>query len=664
MPFLDKETPLRARIYIVALIALGLVVIVLSAWGVLAGNQSLWWLALLAFTVAGSVVPIRIPAAGRHQGVLVTWGDFFVFTAMVFFGSEVAVWLVTVDSGLANLRARNVIKTWGKAAFNICQAALTTFVAAQIFQALSEVYPWAIEGEPSLMATPLIVNLALTTVIFYVGNSAAIATAMALVTGKSIADVWKKNLLWTSVINVTGAMIAAVVRLTTQEGSQSGFLVVVGVSVIMLVTYYIYLDYRNRMGKLIQRSLFLQSILNSVSAYIAILDEEGRIIAVNQAWEAFAGQHRLVGPTGAEGENFIKMISEFPDSADQEVAQLTLDGIRETARSRDRIFSLEYSCSQDQDKFWFDLQVNRFMDDGRVRVVVEFADITRSKNLEEQLRHAQKMEAIGRLAGGVAHDFNNILTIISGYATFLQEALGEDPKLRKHVETILEASDRAGAVTRQLLAFSRKQVLEPQVVELNSLVADIEQLLRRLIGEDIELMTNLDPDAGKIRADPSQFAQVLINLAVNSRDAMPSGGQLRVETFSSHLTESDLKTMKMKLHAGDYACLRVRDTGDGMDREILDHIFEPFFTTKEKGKGTGLGLSTVYGIVKQSGGDIDVASVKGKWTVFEIYLPQVPEGVLQHPSLAAPLKARPAPGRSVVESSPPPLGEAPPEPTG
>ncbi|MEE8585776.1 MAG: ATP-binding protein, partial [Acidobacteriota bacterium] len=516
---------------------------------------------------------------------------------------------------------------------------------------------------PEINVLRLVFSLAIATLIFYLANSAAVATAMALVTGKSVRDVWRKNLVWTSLSNVTGALIAAVVVLKSREKPEEVFGLVALVSAIVFGTYYIYRGYLKRVEKLMQRSQFLQAILNSVSAYIAILDEEGKILAVNRSWEGFSGQHEVLGPMGSEGDNLPDLLSLWP-VPDSETAQTILEGIRRTACSQDSSYSREYCCGQEREKYWFHLQVSRFLDDGRVRVVVEFADVTRSKNLEEQLRHAQKMEAIGRLAGGVAHDFNNILTIISGYATFLQEALGEDPKLRKYVETILEASDRAGAVTRQLLAFSRKQVLEPQVVELNSLVADTEKLLQRLIGEDIELITLFDPDAGKIRADPNQFAQVLINLVVNSRDAMPSGGQLRVETSSTHLTESDLKTMKMKLHSGDYACLRVRDTGDGMDSEILDHIFEPFFTTKEKGKGTGLGLSTVYGIVKQSGGDIDVASVKGKGTVFEIYLPQVLEGILQHEPLAAPAKARPAPGRSVAEPSPRPLGQAPPEPAG
>ncbi len=671
MPFLDRDTPLAAKIYISCLITFGLAVISYSTVDVFLSwyDYSQHWLIilLLILTAAGSIFPIRIPAKGRHQGILVTWSDWFLFTAMLHFGPTIAVCLVAVDASLANLRVRSSIKTFGKAFFNICQMALVTFLATEFFF-------WVYGQKPILhleaasatvQAGTLLASLAWATLVFYVLNSAAVGTAMALVTGKSIWEVWKSNLLWTSLSNVTGASIAAIVvlygqELTNEDVYPKSFIVVV--LAIGLTTYYIYLVYRNRMEKLVQRSVFLQSILNSVSAYIAILDEAGKIIAVNRAWGAFSGRHQLIGPIGSEGENLVELLSNRPES-DADTAQLILEGIRQTARSRDSKFSMEYSCSQGQETYWFDLQVNRFLDDARVRVVVEFADITRSKNLEEQLRHAQKMEAIGRLAGGVAHDFNNILTIISGYATFLQEALGKDPKLSSHVDTILEASDRAGAVTRQLLAFSRKQVLEPQVVELNSLVADTEKLLRRLIGEDIELVTLFDPEAGRIRVDPGQFAQVLINLAVNSRDAMPSGGHLRVETSSTHLTHSDLKTMKMKLHSGDYACLRVRDTGEGMDREILDHIFEPFYTTKEKGKGTGLGLSTVYGIVKQSGGDIDVASVRGKGTVFEIYLPQVLEGVLQQELLDAPAKAGPAPGRPIVDPGPPPpLGEAPPEP--
>jgi signal transduction histidine kinase/CheY-like chemotaxis protein len=271
--------------------------------------------------------------------------------------------------------------------------------------------------------------------------------------------------------------------------------------------------------------------------------------------------------------------------------------------------------------------IGGFDEDGKLTQIKGYLyDITAHKRTEEQFWLAQKMEAIGRLAGGVAHDFNNLLSVINGYSDLAMHRLPKEHALQKDLSMVFQAGKKAESLTRQLLAFSRRQILQPRVIDLNSLINDLEKMLLRIIGEDIELITRIDSDLGAVKADPTQLEQVLMNLAVNSRDAMPQGGKLIIET-QNIVFSTDMVQERVTMSAGNYVMLAVTDTGGGMDEETRSNIFEPFFTTKEKGKGTGLGLSTVYGIIKQTGGYIWVYSEIDKGTTFKIYLPQVSEKV-------------------------------------
>ena len=362
-----------------------------------------------------------------------------------------------------------------------------------------------------------------------------------------------------------------------------------------------------------------RSVVEDAPYGIYQADDEGRFLRVNPALQRMLGY-----PTIEELQNA---------NLEREIFRRLEDfrGMRGTLHSQDEFKDLEFEWRKKEGTpITVRCSGRRVREENGHSAFHEvFAeDVTDKRVLEAQLRMAGKMEAIGRLSGGIAHDFNNLLGVMIGYSQLLKRKMPSEPNLLEYAEEIEKAGQRAASLTRQLLAFSRQQILTPTVLDLNTLVADMEKMLPRLIGEDIAVRIELGDGLGAVRADRGQVEQVIMNLAVNARDAMPSGGTLHVQTASRELDELYARDHP-GAKPGRYIMLGVRDSGVGMDRETITHIFEPFFTTKELGKGTGLGLATVYGIVKQSGGYIGVDSSPGQGACFQVFLPRVDEPVTQ-----------------------------------
>jgi two-component system, cell cycle sensor histidine kinase and response regulator CckA len=359
---------------------------------------------------------------------------------------------------------------------------------------------------------------------------------------------------------------------------------------------------------------FLRQVIDTNPNAIFVKDWEGRYVLANVATAELFGTtvESLIGKRDADFNLRNEEVERF------------LQYDREVMTTQRAAFIPEEPLTNgnNSETRWFQtVKVPLRSADGKNQQVLGVAtEITQRKQLEEQFRQAHKMEAVGRLAGGVAHDFNNVLTIIRAQTEFLLADLPSDDARRADVLEIQSAADRAAAFTRQLLAFSRRQLLQPEVLDLNSVITGMEMMIRRLVGEDVVVLSKLRPDLPRVWADPSQLQQVLMNLAVNSRDAMPNGGSLLIETGLVELDEHYPK-QHPSARPGVHIVLAVTDTGCGMDHPTRSRIFEPFFTTKEPGKGTGLGLSTVYGIVKQSGGHIWVYSEVGRGTTFKLYFP-------------------------------------------
>ena len=443
--------------------------------------------------------------------------------------------------------------------------------------------------------------------------------------------------LWASAILVTLILTFGIVSFvvptlrlageSTEDAQLSN--VVRGLVALVLVfdVYIIYQQlqiYRFR-RRLLQREELFRLITENAADMIAVVDAQGKRLYNSPSYQ------KVLGYTSEELRSSSPFEQIHPDDR-AEVEQAAQEALRAGLGRR-----IEYRMRH-KDGSWRYLESTAsaiLSAEGKVeQFVIVNRDITARRQLQEQFHQAQKMEAVGRLSGGIAHDFNNLLGVITGYSEILQEKFEPNHPLQTCVDEVLGAARRAADLTRQLLVFSRQQVLEPRVLDLNAVVSDMEKMLRRLIGEDIEFTTILDPGLGRVKADASQIEQTIMNLAVNARDAMPQGGRLTIESSNKEIDTAFARSHSFPVKQGPYVLVSVADTGVGMDSVTQTRIFEPFFTTKEKGKGTGLGLSTVYGVVKQSGGYIDVSSEPGRGTTFRFYLPRVEEAI--EPKKAAP----------------------------
>jgi PAS domain S-box-containing protein len=377
-------------------------------------------------------------------------------------------------------------------------------------------------------------------------------------------------------------------------------------------------EYRLGRERLEKNDTKFLTIFERVAVGIALVDMEGRLIKSNPALQAMLGYRE----EELRNRIFIEFTHPGDATADTGLYQEVVEGKRDHYQMEKRYIR------KDGAVIWGRVTVSlvRGQQGERPFTIRMVEDITEQKRLESNFLQVQKMETVGQLAGGIAHDFSNLLTVIKGYSQLSLSELKEGDPLKRNMEEVQRATERAMDLTRQLLAFSRRQVMDMKVLDLNAIITDLSRMLRCIIGEDIELITVLAEDLGRVKTDPGQIEQVILNLVVNARDAMPNGGTLTIETSNVELDEDYART-HIQVTPNRYIRLSVSDTGCGMTPEVMERIFEPLFTTKGKGKGTGLGLSTVYGIVKQSGGHIWAYSEPGQGSAFKIYLPKVEEEI-------------------------------------
>ena len=584
--------PVRARWYIVAVIVIGA-----ATFGLLLPRATftpvLPLLILILLSSLTSAFKVRFPiASGTNMTV-----SYVVDIASLILRGPHATMIVAAVSGWtqSTFNAKEPNPTY-RTLFNMSILVITIEASGQVFRVLGGTPT----GDPAATAVPL-TGMALT---YFIVNTIPIAIAISLTTNQNAWQIWKGDFASSFPSYLLGAIAAAVIIAVTQT---SGYwLALLLMAAPLFLTFKVYragVEVEARQG----------AILEAAHDAIITIDQNLNIREFNPAAEQMFGYSR----NDILGRN-IALLLPPADRAPQlsSFSRYLTNGDGPLARRRLELTSLR----ADGTEFPMELTVARLGVDSKAIITGFVRDITERRLLEDQLRQSQKLEAIGRLAGGVAHDFNNILMSIIGSADLMLMQTDLNESSRDEATEIKRSVQRGASLTRQLLAFSKRQATRPQLLAVGDIVGGMDTMLRRLIGPEIDFEVISVPDDTRVRADPSQLEQVVLNLVVNARDAMPDGGRLTVKVEHVELDEGAAIAL-VEGHAGSYARLSISDTGTGIDEQTRAKLFEPFFTTKEQGKGTGLGLSIVYGIVKQTGGYINVLSEPGRGATFVIYLP-------------------------------------------
>ena len=625
-----SELPLTSKVCLTALYIAALPAAFVCLYR-LSGVYSLPWVSLTCASAAFATANLRLPKAGS---VIIAAGDVFTILALIYFGpgpALVTAWAGSVTASLSDQARRHGSSFYThilfyRFTFNLAASPLSVLPMSLAYKAV------VASGLPYPLH--MIVGLAAVAAIWFLINTITFAAGVSLWSQQSFGDVFR-NGLGLSLLNFFGS--AGCAGLITLLYGRVDIYVLLLAAPVALLVYRLYRyhivqteqaeAHISELHNLYEQAVRTQeaqsqseeryrSLVETASDAIFSLSSERRINSLNSAFEKITGW-----PVTAWLDHPFDLLI-HPDDLPR-----TLNSLGGALHGQ-TILLPEIRMATKAGGFVFvECTVTPHLQNGSVIGLLGIArDMTERNRLTESLRQSQKMEAIGRLAGGVAHDFNNTLVSILGYSELLLERF--DPADRGHhmAEEIQRAGRQAASLTRQLLAFSRKQIIQPIPMDLNTVVLNMDSMLRRVIGEDIELVTRLESPVGVVKADPGQIDQVLLNLAVNSRDAMPNGGRLTLESRDATSAEVG-EAMKTVVPPGDYVMLAVTDTGMGISPEIQSMIFEPFFTTKEVGKGTGLGLATVYGIVSQAGGYIAVESALNQGTSFKIFLPRVNEEV-------------------------------------